>query len=129
MHDMQAAAAVRHVLHWAHNFATILIFAVPARSAWSDPQTTNCLGMHRDANTIARSACCKLQDDHGNVLRNGNMERAVKVLERMENQNTYKELAMDFKVSCHQADLQKTKIKGSPSSGITVRLHEHSVPA
>ncbi len=26
------------------------------------------------------------------------MERAVKVLERMENQNTFKELAMDFKV-------------------------------
>lgn len=42
----------------------------------------------------------KLQDDHGNVLHHGNMERAVKVLERMENQNTFKELAMDFKVSC-----------------------------
>ena len=40
----------------------------------------------------------KLQDDHGNVLHHGNMERAVKVLERMENQNTFKELAMDFKV-------------------------------
>ena len=40
----------------------------------------------------------ELQDDHGNVLHHGNMERAVKVLERMENQNTYKELAMDFKV-------------------------------
>lgn len=41
----------------------------------------------------------KLQDDHGGVLHHGNMERAVKVLERMENQNTFKELAMDFKVS------------------------------
>lgn len=40
----------------------------------------------------------KLQDDH--VLHHGNMERAVKVLERMENQNTFKELAMDFKVGC-----------------------------
>ncbi|KAA6426617.1 MAG: dynein intermediate chain 2 [Trebouxia sp. A1-2] len=36
-------------------------------------------------------------DDHGSVLHHGNMERAVKVLERMENQNTFKELAMDFK--------------------------------
>lgn len=44
----------------------------------------------------------KLQDDHGNVLHHGNMERAVKVLERMENQNTYKELAMDFKASHRQ---------------------------
>ena len=39
-----------------------------------------------------------LQDDHGDVLHQGNMEWAVKVLERMENQNTFKELAMDFKV-------------------------------
>ncbi|DBB04306.1 TPA: Dynein, 78 kDa intermediate chain, flagellar outer arm [Trebouxia sp. C0004] len=37
------------------------------------------------------------KDDHGDVLHHGNMERAVKVLERMENQNTFKELAMDFK--------------------------------
>ena len=41
----------------------------------------------------------KLQDEHGGLLHHGNMERAAKVLERMENQNTYKELAMDFKVS------------------------------
>ena len=44
------------------------------------------------------------QDDHGDVLHQGNMEWAIKVLERMENQNTYKELAMDFKVfslCCH----------------------------
>jgi len=33
------------------------------------------------------------------------MERAVKVLERMENQNTFKELAMDFKVSVTPAVL------------------------
>lgn len=33
------------------------------------------------------------------------MERAVKVLERMENQNTYKELAMDFKVISNCAKL------------------------
>lgn len=33
------------------------------------------------------------------------MERAVKVLERMENQNTFKELAMDFKVSVMPAVL------------------------
>ena len=45
-----------------------------------------------------------MQDDHGDVLHQGNMEWAIKVLERMENQNTYKELAMDFKVlpfCCH----------------------------
>lgn len=47
-----------------------------------------------------RLAYYKLQDDHGNVIHDGNMERAAKVLERMENQNTFKELAMDFKVSC-----------------------------
>lgn len=47
----------------------------------------------------------KLQDDHGGVLHHGNMDRAVKVLERMENQNTFKELAMDFKVSVMPAVL------------------------
>ncbi len=47
----------------------------------------------------------ELQDDHGSVLHHGNMERAVKVLERMENQNTFKELAMDFKVSVTPAVL------------------------
>lgn len=82
-----------------------MIEAMRARTPWSGRQNTNWLGLHRDASTILRSAC-KLQDDHGNVLHHGNMERAVKVLERMENQNTYKELAMDFKVSCHGADLQ-----------------------
>ena len=41
------------------------------------------------------------------------MERAVKVLERMENQNTYKELAMDFKVSSKCA---KTPIPDSQAS-------------
>lgn len=44
-----------------------------------------------------------MQDDHGDVLHHGNMERAVKVLERMENQNTFKELAMDFKVCMKHA--------------------------
>ena len=37
------------------------------------------------------------------------MERAVKVLERMENQNTYKEIAMDFKVSYDHADPRDQK--------------------
>lgn len=70
-----------------------------------------------------------LQDDHGNVLHHGNMERAVKVLERMENQNTYKELAMDFKVSCHCAGLQKQRLKRSPASWVSGRSHGHNVPA
>lgn len=56
--------------------------------------------MHSNFYTHHELSMVKLQDDHGNVLHHGNMERAVKVLERMENQNTFKELAMDFKVSC-----------------------------
>lgn len=45
------------------------------------------------------------------------MERAVKVLERMENQNTFKELAMDFKVSVTPAVLHsKTLIQSVVST-------------
>ena len=102
---------------------------MPAHALSSGRQNLNGLGMHRDASITLRSACCKLQDDHGNVLRHGNMERAVKVLERMENQNTYKELAMDFKVSCHSADLQTHRSKMSPTCGVTVGSCEHSVLA
>ena len=40
-----------------------------------------------------------MQGQQDSLLQHGSMDRAVRVLERMENQNTFKELAMDFKVS------------------------------
>ncbi len=63
----------------------------------------------------------KLQDDHGSVLHHGNMERAVKVLERMENQNTFKELAMDFKVSVMPAVLYSKMLFQSVVSTVPCR--------
>ena len=63
----------------------------------------------------------KLQDDHGSVLHHGNMERAVKVLERMENQNTFKELAMDFKVSVMPAVLHSKMLIQSVLSTVPRR--------
>ena len=39
-----------------------------------------------------------MQGQQDNLLQHGNLDRASRVLERMENQNTFKEMAMDFKV-------------------------------
>ena len=56
------------------------------------------------------------------MLHHGNMERAVKVLERMENQNTFKELAMDFKVHRALHGAAVTLSIFSPSKLDIVRL-------
>ena len=40
-----------------------------------------------------------MQGQADNLLQHGNIGRAVRVLDRMENQNTFKELIMDFKAS------------------------------
>ena len=56
---------------------------------------------------VLKVVCLELQGQSDSLLQHGNIGRAVRVLERMENQNTFKELAMDFKVRhqvmCHVA--------------------------